>query len=64
MDLKQLRSLVTIAETGSFAAAAQAVGLTQSAVSLHIKHLEQDLGVLLFDRDSRPPRLNARASAD
>lgn len=63
MDLKQLRSLVTIAETGSFAAAAEAVGLTQSAVSLHIKHLEEDLGALLFDRDSRPPRLNARGLA-
>jgi len=34
MELRQLRTLVAIEDYGSFAAAADAVGLTQSAVSL------------------------------
>jgi len=63
MDLRHLRSLLAIAELGSFAAAAQAVGLTQSAVSLHIKALEQELGTALFDRRHRPPLLSPAGRA-
>ncbi|MCB2102124.1 MAG: LysR family transcriptional regulator, partial [Rhodobacterales bacterium] len=55
MDLKHLRTLVAIAERGTFAAAGEALGLTQSAVSLHVKTLEADLGAVLFDRARRPP---------
>jgi len=55
MDLRQLRTLVAIADHRSFAAAGAAVGLTQSAVSLQVKALEADLGVVLFDRTKRPP---------
>ncbi len=58
MDLRHLRSLLAIAECGSFAAAAEAVGLTQSAVSLHVKALEEELGTALFDRSHRPPMLS------
>lgn len=58
MELRQLRTLVAIADYGSFAAAADAVGLTQSAVSLQIKHLEAELGTTLFDRRQRSPQLN------
>jgi DNA-binding transcriptional LysR family regulator len=57
MTLDALTTLVTIAEHGSFAAAARALDLSQSAVSLHIKVLEDDLGLKLFDRSSRPPAL-------
>jgi DNA-binding transcriptional LysR family regulator len=57
MTLDAMKTLVTIAEHGSFAAAARALDLSQSAVSLHIKVLEDDLGLKLFDRSSRPPVL-------
>lgn len=60
MDLRHLRTLIAIAEHGSFAAAGDAIGLTQSAVSLHVKALEEDLETKLFDRTTRPPRLNTR----
>ncbi len=63
MNLRQLRTLVAIAEQGSFTAAGNAVGLSHSAISLHVKALEQELGVLLVDRARRPPRLTARGAA-
>lgn len=60
MDLRHLKTLIAIAENGSFAAAGDAIGLTQSAVSLHVKALEEVLDTKLFDRTTRPPRLNTR----
>jgi DNA-binding transcriptional LysR family regulator len=62
MELRHLRTLVAIADYGGFAAAGEAIGLTQSAVSLHVKALEDGLGARLFDRSKRPPLLNARGS--
>ena len=59
MDVRTLRTLVAIADHGSFAAAADVLGLTQSAISLHIKSLEDAIGRSLFDRTTRPPKLNA-----
>ena len=58
MNLDALRTLVAIAEHGSFAAAAHALGLSQSAVSTQIKSLEAELKTALFDRSKRPPALN------
>jgi DNA-binding transcriptional LysR family regulator len=63
MNLRQLRTLVAIAEQGSFTAAGNAVGLSHSAVSLHVKALEEDLGIALVDRGQRPPRLTHRGAA-
>jgi len=63
MELRPLRTLVAIADNRSFAAAGEAVGLTQSAVSLQVKALEEELGVPLFDRSRRPPVLNADGRA-
>jgi len=63
MNLRQLRTLVAIAEQGSFTAAGNAVGLSHSAISLHVKALEQELGIALVDRAQRPPRLTARGVA-
>ncbi|MDH3669116.1 MAG: LysR family transcriptional regulator [Paracoccaceae bacterium] len=63
MNLRQLRTLVAIGENGSFTAAGQAIGLSHSAVSLHVKALEQELGVSLADRSHRPPRLTAAGTA-
>jgi DNA-binding transcriptional LysR family regulator len=58
MNLDALRTLVAIAEYGSFAAAAHALSLSQSAVSTQIKSLEAELKAELFDRSKRPPALN------
>jgi DNA-binding transcriptional LysR family regulator len=63
MELRQLKTLVAIEDYGSFAAAADAVGLTQSAVSLQIRHLEDELGVELFDRRRRSPAFNGKGRA-
>ena len=52
-----LRSFVAIAEMGSFTAAAQRVHRTQSAVSMQIKRLEEQVGRDLFLRDGRSVQL-------
>ncbi len=53
MNVAMLSTLAAILDTGSFAAAAQAVGCTPSAVSLQVKQLEAYFGQLLFDRSAR-----------
>ena len=53
MNLRQLSYFVTIAESGSFSAAADALHVAQSALSRHIKELEEELGGALLDRGSR-----------
>src|ERR1035437_9364575 len=58
ISLRNLRILTAIALKGSFAAAADHLGLTQSAISLQIKNLEDELGVQLFERNGRSPKLN------
>ncbi|ACL61590.1 LysR family transcriptional regulator [Methylobacterium nodulans] len=57
MSLRALRTLHAIAQHGSFARAGEVVGLTQSAVSLQVKMLEEEFGARLFDRSRRLPRL-------
>lgn len=52
-ETAQLRTLVAIVETGSFTKAAAKVNLTQPAVSLHIKRLEDQLMRKIFERDGR-----------
>ncbi len=59
MSLRNLRILSAVASKGSFAAAAEHLGLTQSAISLQIKKMEEEFGVSLFERTGRSPRLNA-----
>lgn len=51
--LRMLKTFRAVARTGSFAAAAEKVALTQSAVSLQMRGLEQALGRQLFDRSAR-----------
>lgn len=53
-----LRSFIAIAETGGFTAAAQRVHRTQSAVSMQIRRLEEQLGAELFQREGRTVRLS------
>lgn len=57
MNLRQLRTLTALLDQRSFSAAGQRVGLSQSAVSVQMRQLENELGTALFDRNSRPPRL-------
>lgn len=52
LELRHLRSLVAIAETGKLAQAAAHVHLTQSALSHQVRALEQHYGVTLFERTS------------
>jgi len=59
MNLRQLRSLATILDSGSFAAAGNRVGLSQAAISVQMSQLEATLGAELFDRSSRPVALTA-----
>ena len=58
MDTRQLKTLVAVSEHGTFARAAEIVHLTPSAVSQQMQALEQEMGVSLFNRDTRPPTLN------
>ena len=57
--LRELKTFVAVARHGTFAAAGQQVGLTQSAVSAQMRVLEQGLGVRLFERSGRAAVLNA-----
>lgn len=53
LDIDLLRCFVTVAERGGFTAAAAVLGLTQSAISLKVKRLEDLLARRVFDRTSR-----------
>jgi len=53
MDLKHLRTFVTVAELGTVSKAALRLGIAQPALSRHIIDLEKELGLALFDRVGR-----------
>jgi LysR family transcriptional regulator, low CO2-responsive transcriptional regulator len=57
MTLNQLRVFEAVARSGSFTRAAEALSVTQPAVTLQIRQLERDCGVQLFERIRRRPRL-------
>ena len=50
MDIKQLRSFITISETKNITKAAALLNIVQPAVSRQIHLLEDELGVELFER--------------
>lgn len=50
MDIKQLKALVTVVETGSVTRAAELLHLVQPAVTRQVRALERELGVPLFER--------------
>ncbi|MEM6993667.1 MAG: LysR family transcriptional regulator [Myxococcota bacterium] len=50
MEFDQLRTMLAVLEHGSFTRAAEALGLSQSTVSFHIKGLEATLGERVLDR--------------
>lgn len=53
LDLDLLRTVVAIAETGSFSTAAEVLHRTPSAISMKVKKIEEILGRRVFCRDSR-----------
>ncbi len=63
LTLDQIRMFVTIAESGSFRAAAARLTRVQSAVSHAVANLEAELGVALFDRSGHRPALTAEGKA-
>jgi len=56
LSLTQLQYIVAVERHGSFSQAAKACHVTQPTLSMQIKKLEDDLGVLIFDRSSQPIR--------
>lgn len=58
LDLSLLRSFVAVIDCGSIQLAAARVGRSQSAVSMQIKRLEQEVGRPLFQREGRNLRAN------
>jgi DNA-binding transcriptional LysR family regulator len=63
VTIEQLRTLRAVAEAGSFSAAARKLGRVQAAVSQAIDRLEAQLGLRLFDRSGRVPRLTRQGEA-
>ncbi len=53
MELYQLRTFVTVAETGNLTQASERLFTSQPAVSAHVKALEEELEVKLFERTSK-----------
>ena len=57
MEIRQLKTLITVAEKLSFTRAAETLHLAQSSVSAQIKSLEQELDLKVFDRIGRRVQL-------
>lgn len=63
LSIRQLEYLVAVADSPSWAAAADAVGVSPSALSQGLAELERRVGVPLFDRDGRRRVLRPAAAA-
>jgi DNA-binding transcriptional LysR family regulator len=63
MELRQIRSFLSIAETLHFGRTAELIHLSQPALSLQIRALEEEVGVRLFERDRRKTTLTAAGLA-
>jgi len=62
VTLRQLRAFVLVARLGSFTRAAQAMHVTQSALSLLVRELESAMDTRLFDRTTRSVALTVAGS--
>ena len=60
---KKLRTLIAVADSGSFSAAGRNLRRVQSAVSQTMQALESTLGVALFDRSGKVPALTDAGKA-
>src|SRR6187402_967426 len=63
LDVEAVQAFVLVADLASFTRAAEAMGSTQSAISLKIKRLESGLGRRLLERTPRLVRLSAEGTA-
>ena len=63
MELRQIRSFLSVAETLHFGRTAELIHLSQPALSLQIRALEEDVGVRLFERNRRKTTLTAAGVA-
>jgi len=63
MELRHLRSFLTVAQEQSFTKAADRLFTAQPSLSQQIKDLEQEVGVMLFDRSSRQIKLTDEGQA-
>ena len=53
MTLKQLNYALALGQLGSYGRVAKSMGVSQPAVSLQIQALEEELGIILFDRSNK-----------
>ncbi|MGH9949483.1 MAG: LysR family transcriptional regulator [Pyrinomonadaceae bacterium] len=53
MEIRQLKAFLVIAETQTFTAGARRLNITQAAISMQIRQLEDELGIQLFTRTPR-----------
>ncbi len=58
MEIKLMREFITLAETCSFQEAAERLYISASSLSKHVKAMETELGVPLFDRSTRSVKLS------
>jgi DNA-binding transcriptional LysR family regulator len=58
MSIRNLKTFLAVARHGTFAAAAREIGLTQAAVSIQMRALEEEMKTELFDRSRRSVVLN------
>ena len=54
MTIIQLEYLLAVASCGSFSKASELCFVTQPSLSMQIKNLEEELGVILLDRTKKP----------
>ena len=57
IDIDNLRTFISLADTGSFTNSGKSLRKSQSAISLQIAGLERQFGLLLIDRSTRPIKL-------
>lgn len=60
MEIRQLITFQKVAELGSFSRAAEKLGYSQSAVTLQIKALEEEYGLLLFERFNKKVKITSK----
>src|SRR5258707_8159622 len=63
VELRQIRSFLSIAETLHFGRTAELIHISQPALSLQIRALEEEVGVRLFERNRRKTTLTAAGVA-
>ncbi len=63
VTLDQLRALVAVVEQGSFSGAARKLKRVQSAISTAMANLEEQLGVRIWDRSTKVPKLTDEGQA-